>query len=312
MPDRISLLEASCTAAITAAVVLLLCSLGRKKRPAVVSAGTALGVALGFLAGCFWLGVRPHWPPREDQDRLLLILFPGAVAVELVAAAINKWGWLLRIAVAASAAWVLLYGSVYLQDWAGPDSREWTRGQTWLILALLAIALLAVWAALTTLARRSGGRTIPLALALICMGASVTVMLSGYASGGQLGLPLAGSVIGVLFVSLILAGKVDASAATGLALIGLFSLLVIGRFFGQLTTSHAVALFLAPLLCWLPELPLVRRLDLRLRCFTRVVLAAVPMVIVLLLAQQKFTAAVTEPSTGSQEESIDDYRNYGK
>jgi hypothetical protein len=312
MPDQISLLQALSAAAVTAAAVLLLCGLGRKNRPALATVGTVLGVGLGFCAGCAWLGIRPHWPPREDQDRWLLILFPSVIIVEILATALKKWAWLLRVALAASAAWILLYGSVYLEDLAGPGSREWTPEQTWSILSLLAAALLAVWASLAELARRSGGRTVPLALALTCGVAAVTVMLSGYASGGQLGLPLAAAVVGALLASLLLPGSIDAAAATGLALVGLFALLVIGRFFGELTTNHAIALFLAPLLCWLPELPPVRRLDLRWRGVVRVLLAAVPLAVVLSLAQQKFTAAVTGPSSGSQEGSIDDYRNYGK
>lgn len=312
MPDSFRLLQALAAAAITAAVVLLLFGLRRKKRPALSSLGTVLGVALGFAAGCIWLDVRPHWPPREDQDRLLLILLPSAVVVEMLATLFKKMAWLLRSALAASAGWILLYGSVYLEDLTGPGSREWTPGQAGSILMLLAAVLLAVWVSLIALAQRSGGRAVPLALALACGGTAVTIMLSGYFSGGQLGLPLAAAVVGVVFASWILAGSLDAVAATGLALLGLFALLVIGRFFGELTTGPAIALFLSPLLCWLPELPLIRRVDLRQRGFIRVVLTAFPVVVVLWFAQQKFNAAVADPSTGSHEGSIDDYRNYGK
>ena len=97
MPDQTSLLEALSAAAITSALALtaaaiiaaaasLLFGVGRTKRPALAYAGTVLSVGLGFLAGCAWLGVRPHWPPREDQDRLVLILFPAVMGVEIVAA----------------------------------------------------------------------------------------------------------------------------------------------------------------------------------------------------------------------------------
>jgi hypothetical protein len=312
MPDQTRLLQALAAAAATAGVVLLLCGPGRKIFPALSSLGTVLGVALGFSVGCAWLDVRPHWPPREDQDRLLLILLPSAVVVELLAALFRRMAWLLRFALAASAGWILLYGSVYLEDLAGPGLREWTPGQAGLILTLLAAVLMAVWVSLVALAQGSGGRVVPLALALACGGSAVTVMLSGYSSGGQLGLPFAAAVGGVVFPSLILTGSLDAVAATGLALIEVFALLVIGRFFGELNTGHAIALFLAPLLCWLPELPLLRRIGLWQRGFFRVALTAFPVVVVLWLAQQKFNAAVADPSTGSQEGSIDDYRSYGK
>src|SRR6266568_3210878 len=59
----------------------------RLRRTAV---GGVLSVSVGFLAGCLWLGAQPHWPPREDQDRLLLILFPAVIAVELVAALLKS------------------------------------------------------------------------------------------------------------------------------------------------------------------------------------------------------------------------------
>src|SRR5262249_30781066 len=155
-----------------------------------------------------------------------------------------------------------------------------------------AAALVAVWAALARLAGRTGGRSVPLALALACGGAGATVMLSGYASGGQLGLPLAAAVAGAVLASLLLARPLDASPLTGVAVVGLFSLLVIGRFFGQLETRYAVALFLAPLVCWLSELPFVRRTDAWLRGLVRVALTVAPVVLVVWLAQQKFTESI--------------------
>ena len=311
MPDPVLILQALAAAVVTFAMVFLLGALGRKRHPAWTAIGSVLGVGLGFYAGCAWLGVRPHWPPREDQDRLLFVLFPAAVVVELIATAIGRWSWLPRLAIAAGAAWVLLYDSTYITDLAGPGSREWTPEQTWLILSALAAALVAVWAVLCLLARRTGGRTVPLTLALVNVAAALTVMLSGYASGGLLGLPLAAAVAGVLVASLV-SGPFDSTGAVSLGLIGLFALLVIGRFFGQLTTTHAIVLFLAPLLCSLTELPYVRRLDCRVCNLARLVMVAVPLVLVLKQAEQKFLADSKPPSTESQEGSIDDYMNFGK
>ena len=39
-----------------------------------------------------------------------------------------------------------------------------------------------------------------------------------------------------------------------------YSLLVVGRFFGELSSTHGILLFASPLLGWLPELPGLRRL----------------------------------------------------
>jgi len=331
MPDPILILQAMAAAALTAAAVLLLCVwLRRRPRAQPMSAGSALGVGLGFFAGCWSLGLRPHWPALEDRDRLLLILLPIVVGVELVAVFAGRSRWLtglLRLLVAAGAAPVLLYNTSYLTDLAGPGTREWTPAQTRMNLTGMAAALAGVWTALTLLARRTGlhanllpaaeadrttERSIPLAVALVLAGAGVTVMLSGYASGGEMGLPLAAALAGVVGASLALRKPFYGEGALSVAVVGLFALLVMGRFFGQLATGHAALLFLGLLLCWLPELPYVRRLGPRLRGFARVVLVAVPVAVALTLAQQKFVEESSRTSPGAQEPSIQDYMNFGK
>jgi hypothetical protein len=316
MPDPLLFLEALAAAAVTAAAALLLAGWPwRAPRAARAAAGGVLGVGLGLFVGCWWLGVRPHWPPREDQDRLLLILFPAALAVELAAlipGRLARAAWLLRLTLAAGAAPLLLYNSSYLADLAGPGTREWTPARAALILGGLAAVLAGVWAALTLLAQRGGGRAVPLALALVCAGAAVTVMLSGYASGGQLGLPLAAALVGTLAASPVLAKAPDVRGITGLAVVGLFALVVIGRFFGELATGGAVVLFLGPLLCWLPELPLLRRLGPRLRGSARVALVAVPVVVAVALAQQRHTADASRSAPGPAEPTLQDYLDFGK
>jgi hypothetical protein len=138
-------------------------------------------------------------------------------------------------------------------------------------------------------------------------------MLSGYASGGQLGLPLAAALAGAAAASLVLRDTAGLSAALGPAVVGLFSLLVIGHFFGELTTSHALLLGLAPLLCWLPEVPLVRRAPAWLRGLARLALVAVPLGVALVQAQQQFvqnSAATSTQEAG--EPSLQDYMDFGK
>jgi hypothetical protein len=85
-----------------------------------------------------------------------------------------------------------------------------------------------------------------------------------------------------------------------------------GRFFGELTTVNAGLLFFGLLLCWLPELPYVRRLGPRLRGLLRIVLVAVPVAVALALAQQKFAADSGESAPGSKEPSIQDYMDFSK
>jgi hypothetical protein len=317
MPDPTLILEALAAAAVVAAVVLLVAGLPwRAPHPARAAVGGALGVGAAFFLGCRLLGARPHWPPPEAVDRLLVLLLPTVVGVEVVAAfpqVPRLLAWLLRLAIAAAAARVLLHQSVYLADLAGPGTREWTPAQAWLILSGLAAALAAVWALLALLMRRAPGRSVPLALSLVCAAAAVTVMLSGYATGGQLALPLAGALAGAAIASLALRGTPGLSGAVGVGVVGLYAVLVIGRFFGELTSTHAVLLGLAPLLCWLPELPYVRRAGSGWRGLVRVVLVAAPLVLVVVQAQQHFveaSGASATPEAG--EPSIQDYENYGK
>ncbi|HEV3259179.1 MAG TPA: hypothetical protein VG013_20065, partial [Gemmataceae bacterium] len=218
-----------------------------------------------------------------------------------------RWlAWPLRLVIAVGAARVLLHNTTYLEDLAGPDSREWTPAQTWKILAGMGAALAVVWAALVLLVRRAPGRSVPLAVALACAAAAVTVMHSGYASGGQVGLPLAAALAGAVAASLVLSGPPAMEGALGLAVVGLFALLVIGRFFGELTTLNAALLFFAPLLCWLPELPP------RFRGVARVVMVAVPVAVALLLAHQKFAEDSARTAPGPQEPSTQDYLDIGK
>src|SRR5262249_10274173 len=137
------------------------------------------------------------------------------------------------------------------------------------------------------------------------------IMLSGYATGGQLALPLAAALVGATVASWALSGPTDVTGPLGLGVVGLFALLVIGRFFGQLTTGHAALLFAAPLLCWLPELPSIRRLRPWLRGLAQVVLVAVPVAVAGAQAQQKFAEA-SRPSPDSKEPSIQDYMDFGR
>jgi hypothetical protein len=331
MPDTVLILEAMAAAAITAAACILICAWpGRKFRPALAGSGAVLGVGLGFFAGCWLLGVRPDWPPRQDQDRFLLVLFPSVMGIELVAtlAASMRWlVWLLRMIVAASAARVLLHNTIYLTDLAGPGSQEWTPAQTWMILGGLAIALAGGWTSLAFLARRTAisaslsnqkcgvrgrGSSVLLAVSVACAGTAITVMLTGYATGGELGLPLAAALAGGTAARFVLKQSGSAEGAVSLGTVGLFALLVMGRFFGELPTAYAVVLCSSTLLCWLPELPYIRRLGPRLRGVIRVALVAVPVMVVLMLAQQKFVRETSMTSPGSEEPTIEDYLNFGK
>jgi hypothetical protein len=296
MPDPITLMQAVFLAAVVAWLI-------GKFNPATAGPG----VGLGMLVGAWVLGLTPRVPPREALDRVLIILVPAAVLAEMVAAGGVRWaGWASRMAVAALAAPVLVHGSSYVTDLSGPGSREWTTGLTALMFIALAIALFLVWTGLTALASRAG-RSAAGTVAIAAGGTGVAVMLSGYATGGQLGLPLAAAVGVFVFV-----GGWARPGAVGVAVVGLFSLLIIGRLFAGLTTLNALVLFTAPLLAWVPELPWIRLLGPRARGGLRVALTAIPVFVTLWLTQQKFAADSKGPASGSGEPALSDYLDFGK
>jgi hypothetical protein len=275
-----------------------------------------LGIGAGFFAGCWILGIRPHWPPQEDLDRLLVWILPASVVIELLLLlpASPAWlAWLVRVATLLMTARLLLHGSSYVTDLAGPGTSEWSPVKTWLILGSIAALGAIIWACLAILARRAPGSSVPVSLVVVSAGTAVTVMLSGYATGGQIGLPLAAALLGATVASLVLRGSPGATAPPGVAILLLFCLLMIGRFFGELTSTHAILLFCSPLLGWLPELPWMTRLPRWARGLARVILISSIVAVVVLHAQRKFDRDFHSPSgAGSQEPAIEDYLNYGK
>ncbi len=148
MPDPFRILAAAGVAAALAAAALLL-SRGR-----LAAVGRLVGVALGIYAGALVLGLPIHWPPREDLDRLLVIVLPAALLTELVALGQRTPRGLvraLRLLVAAGTARVLLAGTAYISHAAGPDSRLWSASEVWCVLGGLAFGLALLWWALVAL-----------------------------------------------------------------------------------------------------------------------------------------------------------------
>src|SRR5262249_19629408 len=149
---------------------------------------------------------------------------------------------------------------------------------------------------------------LPLALAVAAAGAGAAVMMSCYASGGLLGLPLAAALAGAAVAAPLLPGPPDARGALGVGLVGLFALLVVGRFLGWLPTAAGARLFAAPVLCWLPQLPPLRRAWPWLRGVVAVALVAAPVAGVVMQARERIVAA-SRPAD-PKAPTLDDYRNY--
>jgi hypothetical protein len=264
MPDLKQIIEAMVVAAVAAAAVVWLIALPRaRQRPARIVASRVLGLAVGSCLGLVVLGFRPHWPPVEDQDRFLLLVLPSLLTADLlglVSGLRPRWVLLSRGTVAAAAAPTLLYGSTYLADVAGPGSREWPPAMAMLELAGLGLAFATEWLLLDRAIRRVSPTDAVGALIVTIAAASITIMLSGYATGGQMGLPLAAALAGAWISGMIVRAPRRCEVPLATALGGLFSLLVVGRFFAHLTSAHAILLFVAPTLCAAFDLPFLRRL----------------------------------------------------
>lgn len=316
MPDPILMLKAMLAAAILAAAAAFAFGRFGGKTPSPwLSFGTIVGTTIGFGVGIWLLGLRPNWPPREDTDRFLFVLLPAVIVVELAAAHAGKWQWAawpLRLALAAAATPILLHDSVYLAEKAGPGSRVWTSDQIWQTLGCLAAVLAVVWACTVLLSQRTGSRSVPLSLVFPCLGAGMALMLSAYASGGQVGIALAPALAGAALVTVAFRGPARLDGLVGLGVVGVFGLAVTGRFFGELPTRDALILVLAPLLAWLPELPRIDGLKPWARGSARVALTAIPVALVLGLAIQRFMADSKKAAPESGGATIEDYMNFGK
>jgi hypothetical protein len=251
-----------------------------------VNATGVLGAGLGLAVGFRLLSLPLAWPPTNALGRLLTVVLPAAICIELLASRERcpRWlSWSFRGGLAWAIARVLLHGSVYLTG----GQFAWTGWQAGLAFALSGALLLAEWALLAMLYARSPGVSLPLALAQACLAAGLCVMLAGYVAGGEAALPLAATLIGAAIAAIRLPGGAP-PGTIGIGVVGFFGLLFIGRFFGGLSTTQAVTIFLAPLLCWVTEIGCLRGRPRWLVGSLRLAVVAVPLIVVLVLAKRDF------------------------
>lgn len=288
MPDPVLYSKAMGAAALVSALLVL--AVGAARRPVgALRANLAclLAVVLGASLGFALLKAWPAWPPASALDRFLTIVLPAAILVELIAAPPRTPGWLawlLRLCLAAAMGSVLLYASTYM---SGPR-REWTIEEAVITLAACGVLPAAVWALMVRLSHRSPGVSLPIALVFSILTAGAAVMLAGYVSGGAAAFPLAAAILGASLALPRIAQRPDSPATVGMGVVSLFGVLFIGRYFGGLSTPPALAVLLAPLLCWTTEIPWLRRRKPWLVGALRLLLVAIPLLVVLALAKQEF------------------------
>jgi hypothetical protein len=307
MLDIVLLAKVVLAAALTAAAIILLAAWG-VPRPWRRSACWSWAIGAGVLAASGATDQWPHWPPLEDRARFLTLLVPLTLAVETLAATtrLGRVAWIMRLGLAAVVAPILLHNSVYLADLNGPDSAEWLPAQATIVVCGLAALLALVWAMLSWLQSRTSTPAVLWVLVLDALATAGTVMLSGYYRGGLLGLGLAGALAGATLASYIAQPKSPTSGSLGMSVIGIFAVVLMGRFFGTLSTSLAACLLLAPLLAWTVELPRLRKLAPLWRAAGRLTCVAIGLMVVVMVAQRKFTAASTARSRPPEASAIRD------
>ncbi len=288
MPDAALYLKGALAAAgVSALCVLVVASWRRPDSRTRSNLAAVLGVGLGLGAGYSAMRLRLAWPPANALGRFLLIVLPVVLLGELLAgleSVPRRVAWLLRLAIAAAAGPVLLYRSVYV---AGANP-QWTPAEAGIVFAGTAALLFAEWSVLSSLCQRTSTLVLPFALAMASLCGGMAIMLAGYLGGGAATLPLAASLAGAAAANAVFNKQPASAGISGIGLVGLYSLLLIGRFFGELPSAAAFAVFLSPLMCCASELPILRNRGPWLKAAIGLTLAAIPLAIVLALAKTKF------------------------
>lgn len=288
MPDPVLYLEAMSAALGVSAIIAL--ALGWTRSPATatrLNVACTLGLNVGLIVGYLVLRMRPAWPPTNGLGRCLLIILPAVCSLELLAnlsTIPRRAVWLLRGMLSLAIGRVLLHNSVYL---SGQNS-EWTAGQAGIVLCVCGVLLAAEWSLLVKLSQRSPGTSLPLALAMSIQCGGIAVMLAGYVSGGAAAIPIAAAIAGCALVAGLMRTSTNLEGVVGIGTVSLFSLLFVARFFGKVSTEAALAMMLAPLLCWGGELPWLKHRNRWVVGGIRLMLVFIPLLVVLMMAKLKF------------------------
>jgi hypothetical protein len=301
MPETELFVQATAAAAITTAAVMVLLLLCRRTssngspRATWLNMACATGIGCGLATGFYLLSLPSALPPINALDRLVIIVLPSACCIEWIGGlrqVSSAVGWLLRLGLFVSIPRILLHSSVYL---SGND--EWTFWQGRLVITLCVLLLALVWFLLSRLSMRSPGVTIPLAIGVATQCAGVTIMMAGYINGGAAAFPLAAAVVVSTIISSITERRVASTgivspshlqAVLGIGVVGLFGVLFVGHFFGRLSTTATLAMLLAPLLCWVSEVPALRRQSPWLIGTLRMTVVAIPLLFVLASGKRDF------------------------
>ena len=294
MPDPLLYLQAIGAATIVSTLcVWAMVGWRQSSSAAWLNSASIAGIGLGLALGGNVLRLRLAWPPVNGLDRLLMIVMPMSLGMELIAGfeSVPQWvAWLLRMSLVATIPRILLHDSVYLSK--GNDNLPmW---QSVVVMAVCAVLLAGVWGLMSALQDRSAGDSIPLVLGLTILCAGLAIMMAGYIQGGGTGILLAATIVGTTIAAWLIQKRsgdppqAHSPAIMGIGVIGLFGVLFIGRFFGRISNGCALAMLLSPLLCWVAELPFLRHRNPWLLGSIRLIIVSTALAFVLFAAKRDF------------------------
>lgn len=264
-----------------------------------------VGLVLGLLTGYRILGFELRWPPVNALDRFLMIVLPAAMIVEFIGTVRvpdNQHNFLfrfssfsaatVRFAFIVSVGRVLWHDSVYLSS-VESNTNDWPPFIAFGVLLSGAASLYVALRSSMILAFRGVSASLTAGLVMSLLATGMVTMLAGYIKGGAAAMPLAGGICGAA-LALRMAGKKTGPATShgqfliGISVTALFSLLWIGRFFGQLTTFDVLMIFLSPHCCWLSEFWPFRDYSNNYRMVIRMAAVALILLVVLFFKWQQF------------------------
>ena len=264
-----------------------------------------VGLVLGLWPGYRILGFASRWPPVNALDRFLMIVLPAAMIVEFIGTVRvpdDQHNFLfrfssfcaatVRFAFIVSVGRVLWHDSVYLSS-VESNTNDWPPFIAFGVLLSGAALLYVALRSSMILAFRGVSASLTAGLVMSLLATGMVTMLAGYIKGGAAAMPLAGGICGAA-LALRMAGKKTGPATShgqfliGISVTALFSLLWIGRFFGQLTTFDVLMIFLSPHCCWLSEFWPFRDYSNNYRMVIRMAAVALILLVVLFFKWQQF------------------------
>lgn len=300
MPDPGLVCRAALGAFAVAAVLGAVGTAVSRRQPALSAVAVMTAFAWGVAAGLFLLRGAPSLPPTTGLDRLLVILLPVALAIEIEAAVSRVggvWPTAERGCVALLSVPVLLHGSVWMEG-----------GMPMVVILAAALFLWASWEGIAGEVRGSADPIVGVVTSLSLVAAGLSIAMAGWIRGGLVALPLAAALAGALLAERSglpvghVGGGADAppcpsglAGLTAAGFVALFGVVVVGRCFGRLGSAAALLVLLAPLSTVV--VPGIGRMlpdsgGRRVLCSARyrILLALVPLVIVVLVEKADFDA----------------------